>query len=79
MVAIEAGTADVIRGGETVGTLGPGDVFGETGVLGKQARNATIVASSAMRLVRLESWDVKRLPQDVRDRMAELVESRRAP
>jgi CRP/FNR family cyclic AMP-dependent transcriptional regulator len=77
MVAIESGTADVQRHGETVGSLGPGDVFGETGVLGKSPRNATIVASSPMRLVRLTSWEVKRLPQDVRDRMAELVESRK--
>ena len=77
MVAIESGTADVLREGETVGSLGPGDVFGETGVLGKSPRNATIVASSPMRLVRLTSWEVKRLPQDVRDRMAELVESRK--
>ncbi len=78
MVAIESGTADVIRGGETIGTLGPGDVFGEIGVLGGERRTATIVATSAMRLVRLTSWEVKRLPQDVRDRLAELVESRRA-
>src|SRR4051812_8623969 len=65
MIAIESGTADVQRNGETVGSLGPGDVFGETGVLGKSPRNATIVASSPMRLVRLTSWEVKRLPQDV--------------
>src|SRR6478609_10061066 len=78
MVAIESGTADVIRGGETIGTLGPGDVFGEMGVLGGERRTATIVATSAMRLVRLTSWEVKRLPRDVRDRLAELVESRRA-
>jgi CRP-like cAMP-binding protein len=77
MVAIESGTADVIRGGETIVTLGPGDVFGEIGVLGGETRTATIVATSPMRLVRLTSWDVKRLPQDVRDRLAELVESRR--
>ena len=78
MVAIESGTADVMRGGETVGSLGPGDVFGEIGVLGKEARTATIVATSPMRLVRLDSWNVKRLPQDVRDQMAALVEARRA-
>ena len=78
MVAIESGTADVIQGGRTVGSLGPGDVFGEMGVLGHETRSATIVATSPMRLVRLTSWDVKRLPQDVRDRMSALVEERRA-
>lgn len=78
MIAIESGTADVLRGGETVGSLGPGDVFGEIGVLGKQARTATIVATSPMRLVRLDSWNVKRLPAEVREQMAQLVEARRA-
>jgi CRP-like cAMP-binding protein len=78
MVAIESGTADVLRDGKTVGTLGPGDVFGEIGVLGKEARTATIVATSSMRLVRLDSWNVKRLPPAVREQMAQLVESRRS-
>src|SRR3954453_11379183 len=78
MVAIESGTADVLRDGQTIGSLGPGDVFGERGVLGKENRSAPIVATSPMRLVRLDSWNVKRLPSDVRDRMAELVETRRS-
>jgi CRP-like cAMP-binding protein len=77
MVAIESGTANVLRGGETVGSLGPGDVFGEIGVLGKENRTATIVATSPMRLVRLDSWNVKRLPAEVREQMAQLVEERR--
>jgi CRP-like cAMP-binding protein len=78
MVAIESGTAEVLRSGEKVGSLGPGDVFGEIGVLGKENRTATIVATSPMRLVRLDSWNVKRLPEDVREQMAQLVEERRA-
>jgi CRP/FNR family transcriptional regulator, cyclic AMP receptor protein len=77
MVAIESGTADVLRGDQTIGSLGPGDVFGEIGVLGKENRTATIVATSPMRLVRLDSWNVKRLPDAVREQMAELVETRR--
>jgi CRP/FNR family cyclic AMP-dependent transcriptional regulator len=77
MVAIESGTADVIRGGDTVASLGPGDVFGEMGVLEHELRTATIVASSPMRLIRLTNWDVKRLPAETRARLAELVEARR--
>ena len=79
MVAIESGTADVVRGGRTVASLGPGDVFGEMGVLEREMRSASIVASSPMRLIRLTSWDVKRLPKDVRERMGELIQSRRTP
>jgi CRP/FNR family transcriptional regulator, cyclic AMP receptor protein len=77
MIAIESGTADVLRDGRTIRTLGPGDVFGEIGVLEKELRTASVVASSPMRLIRLTSWDVKRLPRETRDRLAELVETRR--
>jgi CRP/FNR family transcriptional regulator, cyclic AMP receptor protein len=77
MIAIESGTADVIQGASKVADLGPGDVFGEIGVLARELRNASIVASSPMRLIRLTTWDVKRLPAETRDRLAELVESRR--
>ena len=61
LIAIEEGTAEVQRGGETVATLGPGDFFGEVGVLENQMRAATVVATSPMRLVTLDSFDVKRL------------------
>jgi CRP/FNR family transcriptional regulator, cyclic AMP receptor protein len=79
MVAIESGTAEVVRDGQTVGSLGPGDVFGEIGLLEHGLRTASVIATSPMRLVRLTTWDVKRLPQDVRDRLAELMEKRRQP
>lgn len=79
MVAIESGTADVIQGGRKVAGLGPGDVFGEMGVLERELRTASIVASSPMRLIRLTTWDVKRLPVEIRDRLAELVQTRRPP
>jgi len=78
MVAIESGTADVVQGGRSVSSLGPGDVFGEMGVLEHELRTASVVASSPMRLIRLTTWDVKRLPRETRDRLSELVEARRA-
>ena len=76
MVAIESGTAAVIQNGRTVTNLGPGDVFGERGVLMRDLRNASVVAASPMRLIRLTNWDVKRLPPETRERLAELVRSR---
>ena len=77
MIAIESGTADVMRHGETVASVGPGDVVGELGVLEKGMRNASVVATSSMRLIRLTNWDVKRLPRETRDRLLELARSRR--
>ena len=76
MVAIETGTADVLQGDRTVASLGPGDIVGEMGVLERELRNASVVATSPMRLVRMTNWDVKRLPKETRARLAELVRSR---
>ena len=78
MLAIETGTADVVQGDRTVAQLGPGDIVGEAGVLAKELRNASVVATSPMRLIRLTTWEVKRLPAETRERLAELVRSRQS-
>ena len=51
------------RDGKVVAALGPGDVFGEIGVLEKTLRNADVVATSPLRLVTLSRFDVKRVPE----------------
>ena len=61
VLAIEEGTASVDRHGAHIADLGPGDVFGEMGVLKREQRNATVVATSPMLLVTLTSWDIRRL------------------
>ena len=61
VLAIEEGTARVERHGRQIADLGPGDVVGEMGVLKREQRNATVVATSPMRLVTLTSWDIRRL------------------
>jgi CRP-like cAMP-binding protein len=61
VLAIEEGTARVDRPGEHIADLSPGDVFGEMGVLKREQRNATVVATSPMLLVTLTSWDIRRL------------------
>ena len=76
IVAIEEGSAEVRRGSEVVSTLGPGDVFGETGLLEKAKRNADVVASSPMRLVKLSQWEVARLPDETVERLRDLVRER---
>lgn len=47
---IESGEAEVRRDDAVVRTLGPGDVFGEIGLLATGARTASVVATSPMRL-----------------------------
>lgn len=48
---IESGNAEVTRAGEKVGTLGPGDFFGEMALLEEDRRTATVTALSPMTLV----------------------------
>jgi CRP/FNR family cyclic AMP-dependent transcriptional regulator len=50
MVIID-GHAEVIRDGEQIAELGPGDFLGEIAALEHGSRNATVVASSAMTVV----------------------------
>jgi CRP/FNR family transcriptional regulator, cyclic AMP receptor protein len=77
LVAIEEGTADVIRGDQRLATLGPGDIFGESGVLEAERRNASVVATSPIRVVKLTTWEIKRLTPETVARLREVVEERR--
>ncbi|MDX1469076.1 MAG: cyclic nucleotide-binding domain-containing protein [Acidimicrobiia bacterium] len=45
---VEEGTADVIRDGNKVDEIGPGDFFGEMSLIHHQPRNADVVATSDM-------------------------------
>ena len=64
-MAIEEGSAEVRRGDQKLADLGPGDFFGEMGLLGQDKRNATVVATSPMRLITLDQWDMRRLEKAV--------------
>jgi CRP-like cAMP-binding protein len=58
LFAIETGTADVVKEGTTLRTIGPGDVLGEVAVLGGGRRTASVIATSPMRLLGLFKRDV---------------------
>ncbi len=64
LLAIEDGTAEVTRDGEHIADLGPGDVFGEAGMLDDDMRSATVTATSTLRLISLGHFEVKRLRKD---------------
>ena len=79
-MAIEEGEAEVTRGGEHVADLGPGDFFGEMGLLEKTVRNSTVTAKTPVRLITLTGWDLKRVersaPQAM-ERIRSVLEERR--
>ena len=79
-MAIEEGEAEVTRHGEHVAHLGPGDFFGEMGLLEKTLRNATVTSITPMQLVTLTVWDLRRIerttPEAV-ELVRRVLESRR--
>ena len=78
LIAIEEGTADVLRAGERIASLGAGDVVGEIGLLRREPRNADVVATSPMRIFSLTHWEIRRMSPDTLGRIKELI-AERAP
>ena len=59
---VEQGDADVLKeGGDANEGVGPGDVFGEIGLLLTGQRTATVVALTPMRLLALSGQDFDRI------------------
>lgn len=80
LFSIEEGTAEVLRDGERVAELGPGDFFGEMGVLERAQRNATVISTSPMKMLTLSHWDVSRLKKrspEAIEQLQQAVEQRR--
>jgi CRP-like cAMP-binding protein len=68
--AIQEGTVKVEKAGEPLAELGPGDVFGEQGLLEGQERSASVVATSPLRVIKIEHWELSRM----RKAMPQVVE-----
>src|SRR5215210_433777 len=79
LFAIEEGEVEVHRDGDTVATLGPGDVVGETGVVGRGLRNADVVATNDVKAIFFTRDQVKRMRKDVPgldEKLDEILEER---
>jgi CRP/FNR family transcriptional regulator, cyclic AMP receptor protein len=77
LIAIEEGTADVVRDGKKVASLEQGDLIGEMGLFERRPRNADVVATSPMRVLKLTHWEIRRMSDDTVDRIKELIDERR--
>ena len=61
---IEDGTAKVVRDGQYLDELGPGDFFGEMGLLEDAPRNADVVAKTPLRLMVLSGTAFRELERE---------------
>lgn len=79
LFAVEDGSVEVRRDGETMATLGSGDVVGETGVVERALRNADVVATSPLQVIFFTQADIGRLRKqipDLEDRLGSILEER---
>jgi CRP-like cAMP-binding protein len=58
---ISEGEVKVSVGGEDVGRLGPGDHFGELGLIGHHERTATVTAVTPLTCLVMATWDLEDL------------------
>ncbi|MFN0154539.1 MAG: cyclic nucleotide-binding domain-containing protein [Gaiella sp.] len=56
---VQEGEADVLIGGEKVGTLGPGAAFGEVALVDRSVRTATVAARTDMITYAMPSWSFR--------------------
>ena len=77
LIGIQEGTADVIRDGNKIASLKEGDLIGEMGLLRHEPRNADVIATSPMRVMKLTHWEVRRMSDETLARIKGIVEKRR--
>jgi CRP/FNR family transcriptional regulator, cyclic AMP receptor protein len=67
----------VIRGGRKIASLNPGDLIGEMGLIEHRRRNADVIATSPMRLIKLTHWEIRRMSEQTLDRINQTIAERR--
>ena len=81
LFVIEDGTVEVVRDGEPIATLGPGDVVGEIALLGQHRRMASVVAQTPVRALALHVDALQSLTSEMPelgDELRSLMDRRRA-
>jgi len=76
LIAIEEGSADVLRDGEKIASLRKGDLIGEIGLFERRPRSADVIATSPMRVLKLTHWEIRRMSDDTVDRIKKVIEER---
>ncbi len=76
---IEDGVAEVLKGGEPIAELGPGEFFGEIALVETDRRTASVVAKTPMRVIVMYQLEFKQMRQElptVADRIHSAIRAR---
>jgi CRP-like cAMP-binding protein len=76
LIAIEEGTADIVQDGNKIAEVGEGDLIGEMGLLSREPRNADVIATSPMMVIKLTHWEIRRMSEETVARIEEIVKQR---
>jgi CRP/FNR family transcriptional regulator, cyclic AMP receptor protein len=60
-----SGEVSVRQHGKEIATLGPGDIFGEMGIVGHKLRNATVVSKSRLECLHFTRDQVEKLESEI--------------
>jgi CRP/FNR family transcriptional regulator, cyclic AMP receptor protein len=77
--AIEEGTVEVRRGEQLLAELGPGDFFGEMGLMADTRRNATVTAMTPVKVVVMTAQAFRQTAREmpeVADKIRAAIEER---
>jgi CRP-like cAMP-binding protein len=77
LIAIEEGTADVLKDDKKIASLKQGDLIGEMGLLEHKPRSADVVATSPMRVIKLTHWEIRRMSDETVKRIEQMINERR--
>jgi CRP-like cAMP-binding protein len=80
LYVIESGTAKVVRDDQYLDELGPGDFFGEMGLVEDAPRNAHVIATTPMTLMILSGPAFRQLEREqpeLASRISRTIEQRR--
>src|SRR5437588_10502650 len=77
LIAIEEGTADVVKDDKKIASLKEGDLIGEMGLLERNPRSADVIATSPMRVIKLTHWEIRRMSDDTVKRIEQMIDERR--
>ncbi len=76
LYVVEEGSADVVHGGRVIGSVGPGDVVGEIGVLERTQRTADVVVTAPLMAIKITHWEIRRLSPETIAKHQAIVETR---